>query len=166
MTRDTNTSAETGVDEAFPSATTNLTLRRKTAVIGGVVALLAIVLGIALIAAVRDDSDPVVDQDARLGQAVNGMYGDLLRGDTHSAYQYRSERCRRALNEEQYRDAITELFQGQDTGEGSIESRVTARAPGQATVDITFEGIDVPILEGYSRLWTLEKGAWRYDSCE
>ncbi|MDV8008460.1 hypothetical protein [Rhodococcus sp. IEGM 1318] len=166
MTRDTKTSSETVVDEAFPSATANPTRRRKTAIIGAVVALLAVVLGIALIAAVRDDSDPVVDQDARLGQAVDGMYSDLLRGDTRSAYQYRSERCRRALNEEQYNDAITELFEGQDTGKGSIEYRVTTRAPGQATVDITFDGIDVPILEGYSRLWTLENGDWKYDSCE
>lgn len=166
MTRDTKTSAEIGMDEAFLPATAHSTRYRKTAIVGAVVALVAIVLGIALIAAVRDDSDPVVDQDARLGQAVDGMYGDILRGDTDSAYQYRSERCRRALNEEQYHDAIAELFQGQDTGKGSIESRVTARAPGQATVDITFDGIDVPILEGYSRLWTLENGDWKYDSCE
>lgn len=140
--------------------------RRKLVIFGVVAALLAILLGIALIATVRDDSDPVVDQDARLGQAVDGMYGDLLRGDTHGAYQYRSERCRRALNEGEYQDAITELFQGQDIKQGSIEYHLAARAPGQASVDITFNGIDVPILQGYSRLWTLEGGEWKYDSCQ
>ncbi len=155
--------ADLDVDSLSAASKSN---RRKMATIGAVVALLAVLLGVALVAAVRDDSDPVVDQDARLGQAVDGMYGDLLRGDTHGAYQYRSERCRRALNEEQYQDAITELFQGQDTGKGSIEYHVAARSPGQASVDITFNGIDVPILQGYSRLWTLEGGEWKYDSCQ
>jgi hypothetical protein len=54
----------------------------------------------------------------------------------------------------------------QDTGKGSIEYHVAARSPGQASVDITFNGIDVPILQGYSRLWTLEGGEWKYDSCQ
>ncbi|OZD73657.1 hypothetical protein CH272_01475 [Rhodococcus sp. 05-340-1] len=99
---------------------------------------------------------------------VNGreLHSEVRSAASWSIYRCRNWSLRGRLVYDQVPRCITELFQGQDTGKGSIEFRVTARAPGQATVDTTFKGIDVPILEGYSRLWTLEGGKWKYDSCQ
>lgn len=134
---------------------------RRTAPIVTAAGTAAIIL--AATAACGSDGKDIDRSD--LGSSVVGMYRAVLSHDYVAAYDYRSQRCKNALSFEEYQKSVPALI-GDVPSTTNFEYKIVGRAPGRATVSVTFDNMSVPSISGYSRLWIYDDNVWKYDNCD
>jgi hypothetical protein len=136
-------------------------------------AVAALVLGVGIASCTEEHSLPssagATDAERQVEKAAREMYEAVAKGDYHTAYQFRSQKCKAAISEISYIAAMKNQFdwRGLKDRSPAFSVSVIEVLDDSAQVQVLFNDIPGSFNDPKEpRMWALEAASWRYDNCE